>query len=277
MGKHNSYDFLIVGLGFAGIVMAEQLAKAGKKVLAIEARGHFGGNSHDRFDESGILIHQYGPHIFHTNSQRVWEYLSQFTDWLPYEHRVLAQVAGRQITLPVNLNTLYQLFPAAQAQAYERKLTETVGLARSISIIELRGNSDADLRKLADDLYEKIYLNYSYKQWGLPPAELDPQVVGRVPIRVDRDDRYFRDAFQGRPNLGYTKMFERMLAHQNIEVVLNQDYKAMLSRLAYKKLVFTGPIDEYFNYKYGRLPYRSLRFEFSPLDREWYQGSAVIN
>ena len=271
------YDYLVVGSGFAGSVLAQRLASVGKKVLVVEKRNHVGGNCFDFYDNAGILVHKYGPHIFHTNFKEVWEYLSRFTDWLPYEHRVLANFNGQVLTLPVNLNTLYALYEEHIASQVETKLISYFGPGQKVSILELRQNPDPDFRDLADLVYEKIYLTYTKKQWGVSPEELDPEVVGRVPIWIDRDNRYFKDKYQGIPKEGYTKIFERMLDHSNIEVVLNKDYKELLEKIEYQTMIYTGPIDYFFNYQYGQLPYRSLRFEFQTLASEWFQEVAVIN
>ena len=272
-----TYDYLIVGAGFAGAVAAERLAGMGKSILLVEKRGHLGGNCYDCYDEAGILIHRYGPHIFHTNSKEVWDYLSRFTSWLPYEHRVLANYHGQILTLPVNLNTLYELYDQKTASALEEKLISYFGRGQKISILELRQNNDPDFKDLAEVVYEKIYLTYTKKQWGVPPEELDPQVTERVPIWLDRDNRYFKDKYQGMPKEGYTKIFERLLDHSAIKVVLNKDYKELLGKVDYQKMIYTGPIDYYFDYKFGALPYRSLKFEFETLGIENFQEVAVVN
>ena len=271
------YDYLIVGAGFAGSVFAECLASAGKKVLVVEKREHVGGNCYDYYDETGILVHLYGPHIFHTNSQQVWEYLSKFTQWLSYQHHVLARVDGQILTLPVNLNTIYELLPEPQAGIVAQKLIEAFGQGQRVPILKLRASNDRDLRALAELVYEKIYLNYTRKQWGRDPDELDPQVTERVPVWVDRDNRYFKDKYQGIPREGYTKMIEKILDHPNIELCLNKDYKKAVGQFDFDKLIYTGPIDRFFDYKHGQLPYRSLHFDFETLDKERLQDVAVVN
>ncbi|MDD4178945.1 MAG: UDP-galactopyranose mutase [Candidatus Margulisbacteria bacterium] len=269
-------DCLVVGLGFAGAVVAERLASAGKKVRAIDQRGHLGGNCYDCLDETGILVQKYGPHIFHTDNATVWNYLSQFTEWLPYEHKVQANVGGKKVSLPVNLNSLDQLFSENEAKTIAAKLIETFGPGAKVSIMQLRQSADHDLKKVADEIYQKIFHNYTKKQWGVPPEELDPAIIERVPLWTDRDERYFKDKFQGIPRHGYTKMFERLLGHPNIEVVLNEEFKPANSQ-DYEQIVYTGPIDDYFNHQHGRLPYRSLSFYFEKIGQPWYQEVAVVN
>jgi len=215
---------LIIGSGITGIVLAERFANAGAKVLVIEKRNHIGGNCYDFEDGNGIFVHQYGPHIVHTHYKEVWDYLSRFTDWIYYQHKVLGFIDGQFVPIPFNLNTLYMLFSRKMAERIERKLLRRFGFGKSISILELRKTEDQDLRFLADFVYEKVFLHYTLKQWGLKPEELDPSVTGRVPVVVSRDDRYFHDPYQGIPREGYTKMFEKMLAHSNIQVELNTDF-----------------------------------------------------
>lgn len=271
------YDFLIVGAGFAGAVLAERLAKHGKKILLVEKRNHLGGNCYDYLDSSGILVHKYGPHIFHTNSSEVWDYLSQFTNWHFYVHRVLANFNEEKITLPANLNTVYELFTKEQAESIEKKLIEHYGEGQKISIISLRKTEDADLKKLAEVVYEKVFLRYSIKQWGMPPEELDPQVVERVPFWVNRDNRYFKDKYQGVPQNGYTDIFRKMLDQPNVKVILGKDYKEIYKQIKFDQMIYTGPIDYFYDYRYGKLPYRSLRFEFETLNLERFQEVAVVN
>jgi UDP-galactopyranose mutase len=270
------FSYLIVGAGFAGSVLAECLANAGEKILLVEKRNHIGGNCFDCYDSAGILIQQYGPHIFHTNNKVVWDYLSRFTEWIPYQHRVLANADGEILTLPVNLNTVHEAFPESKAKVLDNRLISTFGAGQRVSILKLRENKDKDLKNLAETIYDKIFLNYSRKQWGMDPNELDSQVLGRVPLWTDRDDRYFKDKFQGMPKMGYTKIFEKMLNHPNIELLLNKDFKE-IDRVQYGRLIFTGPIDYYFDYKHGKLPYRSIRFNFEMLGQEYFQKVAVVN
>lgn len=270
--KH--YDVMVVGAGFAGAVMAERLAANGKSVLVVDRRPHVAGNAYDRYDDAGVLIHQYGPHIFHTNSADVFGYLSRFTDWRPYEHRVLAQVGDALLPIPINratLNGLYDLDLQSDADA-ERFLA-----ARAEPVEPVRTSADVVISAVGRDLYKTFFEGYTRKQWGVDPTELDKSVTARVPTRTSLDDRYFTDRFQAMPLDGYTAMFERMLDHPNIDLLLGVDYREVKAALSYDHLVFTGPIDEYFGHCYGRLPYRSLRFQHETLDCEWHQPVAVVN
>lgn len=273
-GKQH-YDVMVVGAGFAGAVMAERLAsQAGKRVLVVDRRPHIGGNAYDTLDEAGILIHQYGPHIFHTNSAEIFAYLSQFTNWRPYEHRVLADVAGRLVPMPINRTTLNLLYGArleseAEAAAYLA--------ARAEPVDPIETSEDVVVSAIGRELYETFFRGYTRKQWGLDPSQLDKSVTARVPTRTDTDDRYFTDRFQFMPAMGYTAMFEKMLDRPNIDILLDTDYRDVRSRYSYDHLVFTGPIDEFFDHRYGRLPYRSLRFEHETLDQEWAQSVATVN
>ena len=268
---------VVIGAGFSGSVLADRLAGSGRKVIIIEKRDHVGGNCYDYLDENGILIHKYGPHIFHTNNDKVWEYLLQFTEWFPYTHRVMAKINNKYIPIPVNLNTIYDLFTEERAKLLEQKLKEYIGLGQKIPILELLNSGDNDIKDMADIVYKMIYLNYSVKQWGTSPDKLDPKVTGRVPVWTDRDNRYFKDKHQGIPKDGYTAIFKRMLDHPNIEIILNNDFKDVIGEIEHETLIYTGPIDYYFNYKYGELPYRSLRFEIESLDMEQFQDVAVVN
>jgi UDP-galactopyranose mutase len=268
------FDYLIVGAGFAGSVLAERLAsQLGKKVLICDRRPHVGGNAYDRHDEAGILIHQYGPHIFHTRSARIFRYLSAFTEWSPYEHRVLASVDGMILPFPINLDTVNRLY---RLQLNETGLQEFFR-ERAEPAKQCRTSEDAVVGKIGRDLYEKFFKNYTIKQWGVPPSELDASVAARVPARCDRDDRYFLDEFQYMPRHGFTRMFERMLAHPKIHVLLNADYRDVIPSVKFEHLIYTGPIDQFFDYRYGPLPYRSLEFEFKTFDCERFQQGAVIN
>jgi UDP-galactopyranose mutase len=271
MGTH---DFLIVGAGYAGSVCAERLASAGHRVLVLDRRPHIGGNAFDTCDTSGILIHPYGPHIFHTNSKRVFAYLSRFTDWRFYEHRVLAEVAGKLYPLPINrltLNALYNLnLDEAGAAAYIEKIR--------IPKTEIKTSEDVVLSSVGKDLCEKFFRGYTRKQWGLDLSELSAGVAARIPTRTNDDDRYFSDTFQFMPAQGYTKMFERMLDHPNVEIRLATDFFAVRASLSSKQIIYTGPIDAYFDYRYGRLPYRSLRFEHEHLpDVARHQPVGTVN
>jgi UDP-galactopyranose mutase len=268
------YDWLIVGAGFAGSVLAERLATIrGEKVLVIDRRPHIGGNAYDCLDAAGVLIHQYGPHIFHTNSDQIVEYLSQFTAWRPYEHRVLAQVDGQLVPIPINLDTINRLYGLDLTEGE----VEAWLAARAEPVAEVRTSEDVVVSKVGRELYEKFFRGYTRKQWGIDPSELDKSVTARVPTRTNRDDRYFNDTFQAMPRDGYTKMFKRMLAHPNIDIALDTDFTDVRRSVNYRNLIFTGPVDEYFDYRFGRLPYRSLRFEHVTLDTEWHQPVAVVN
>jgi UDP-galactopyranose mutase len=267
------FDYLIVGCGFAGSVLGERLANDGKKVAIIDKRPHIAGNAYDRADNAGILIHQYGPHIFHTNSREVFDYLSRFTQWRQYEHRVLASVDGQMVPIPINLDTINKL--------YNLNLTSfelDAWFAERAEKIEVNKTSeDVVVGKVGRELYEKFFRGYTRKQWGLDPSELDASVTARVPTRTNRDDRYFTDNYQAMPLHGFTRMFENMLDHPNITVMLNCDYREAREWLPHRHLIFTGPIDEFYDFRFGPLPYRSIDFKFETHDREWYQKAPVIN
>ena len=268
------FDYMIVGAGFAGAVLAERLAtQEDAKILVVDRRNHIAGNAYDFYDDNGILIHKYGPHIFHTNSEKVFQYLSRFTAWRPYEHRVLTSVDGQLVPMPINADTLNKLYgtklTCLEVDGFLNKLAEPRA--------EIRTSEDVVVSRVGRDLYEKFFRNYTRKQWGLDPSELDAQVTARVPVRTTRDDRYFTDKFQAMPLHGYTRMFEKMLHHPNIHVMLNTDYADLKDEVSFRELIFTGPIDEYFDYCYGKLPYRSLQFEHQTHDREQYQPAAVVN
>ena len=267
----------IIGAGITGITLAERFASKGSKVLIIEKRNHIGGNCYDFKDKNGIIVHKYGPHIFHTNYKEVWDYLSQFTDWIYYQHKVLGFIDEKFVPIPFNLNSLYELMPLKLAERLEKKLINNFGYNKKIPILELRKTEDKDLKFLADFIYEKVFLHYTEKQWGIRPEEIDPLVTARVPIVISRDDRYFQDKYQGIPKDGYTKMFERMLKNKNIEVQLNADFKEIKDKIKYDIMFYTGPIDEFFDYKYGKLDYRCLKIEFKTLNMESYQPTAVVN
>lgn len=272
--RRTGFDFLIVGAGFAGSVLAERLARGlGKRVLVVDRRPHIGGNAYDHYDDAGILVHRYGPHIFHTNAPRIAQYLSRFTQWRPYEHRVLARVDGQLLPMPINLTTLHRLYgvpvDAAAAQAFLAGRAERVP--------ELRTSEDVVVASVGRELYEKFFRGYTRKQWGHDPSELDKSVTARVPTRFDTDDRYFLDDFQHMPLHGYTRMFENMLDHPNIKLMLSADFRELRDEVRYRKLIYSGPIDEFFNYRYGPLPYRSLAFRHETLDAERFQPVAVVN
>ncbi len=268
------FDYLIVGAGFAGAVTAERMARChGKKVYLVDRRNHIGGNAYDHHNGDGVLVHRYGPHIFHTNSEQVFQYLSQFTSWRLYEHRVLAQVGDKLVPVPINLdtvNTLYGLTLTSEE-------LESFFAARAEPRSSIRTSEDVVVSKVGRDLYEKLFRNYTRKQWGKDPSELDAQVTARIPVRTNRDDRYFTDKFQAMPKNGYTSMFENMLDHPNITIQLGCDYRDVLGRVRCQEIIYSGPIDEYFDYRFGSLPYRSLRFEHETLNREYLQPVAVIN
>jgi UDP-galactopyranose mutase len=253
-----AYDTLVVGAGFAGSVIAERLAsQSGERVLVVERRPHVGGNAHDRYDDAGVLVHSYGPHIFHTNSAEVFEYLSGFASWRPYEHRVLASVDGQLLPMPINLDTVNRLYGL---QLTSEQLPDW--LARVAEPVEsVRTSEDLVVSKVGRDLYEKFFRGYTRKQWGLDASELDASVAARVPARFNRDDRYFTDTYQAMPRHGYTRLFDALLAHPNIHVMLGTDYRHIVHTVPWKRMVYTGPIDAFFDHRYGRLPYRSLDFE----------------
>ena len=245
----------------------------GERVLLIDRRDHVGGNAYDHLDAAGILIHQYGPHIFHTNSSQVFDYLSQFTRWRPYEHRVRAFVDGQLVPIPINLDTVNRLYGLdLDEEGVARWLA-----ARAEPVAEIRTSEDVVVSKVGRELYEKFFRGYTRKQWGVDPSELDKSVTARVPTRTNRDDRYFADRHQAMPRDGYTRMFERMLDHPKITIELGTDFGELPRSLRWRRLIYTGPVDEYFGYRYGRLPYRSLRFDHRTLDTAWHQPVAVVN
>jgi UDP-galactopyranose mutase len=268
------FDYLVVGAGFAGSVLAERLAsQLDLRVLVVDKRPHIGGNAYDRYDDTGILVHPYGPHIFHTNSAEIFDYLSQFTAWRPYQHRVLASVDGQLVPLPINLDTVNRLYGLALTSfEMERWLASVAEKVERVATSE-----DVVVSKVGRDLYNKFFRGYTRKQWGLDPSELDASVTARVPTRTNRDDRYFADTYQAMPLHGYTRMFERMLAHPNIKVMLNTDYREVVDLLPWTHMVYSGPIDAFFNFKYGKLPYRSLRFEHRTLAQDRFQPVGTVN
>jgi UDP-galactopyranose mutase len=252
------YDTLVVGAGYAGSIVAQQLASRGYQVLVIDRREHIAGNAYDYYDEHGVLVHRYGPHIFHTKSEKVVEYLSQFTEWFPYEHRVVADVDGQKLPIPINrttINRLYRLDLRTEEEV-ERFLEE-----RAEPVDLVRTSEDVVVSKVGRDLYEKFFRGYTRKQWQRDPSRLHASVCGRVPVRTNEDDRYFGDWFQKMPLEGYTAMFRRILDHPRIEVQLQTDFFDVRDELEFAHLVYTGPIDEFFGYRFGPLPYRSLEFE----------------
>jgi UDP-galactopyranose mutase len=267
------FDYLIVGAGFAGATLAERLASNGSLVLLIDRRNHIGGNAYDCHDDAGVLIHRYGPHIFHTNAKQVFDYLSRFTKWRPYQHRVRASVDGQIVPLPINLDTVNRLY----GTNYTSEEVAAFYARRAEPIEPCRTSEDVVVSRVGRELYEKFFRNYTRKQWGMDPSELNATVIARVPVRTNRDDRYFTDRYQAMPLHGYTRMFERMLDHPNIRIMLNTSYRDVADLIPFDEVVFTGPVDEFFDYRFGRLPYRSLRFEFTTYNREWVQDVAVIN
>lgn len=267
-------DVLVVGVGFAGSVVARELARAGIRLHAIDKRQHIGGNAYDELDSHGILVHRYGPHIFHTNSARIFEYLSDFTQWREYEHRVRGVVNGVLYPFPINRDTLNQLYGLNLDDMGAKAFFELVREPRE----PILTSEDVVLNSVGRDLYEKFFLNYTRKQWGLDPSQLKAGVAARIPVRINTDDRYFTDTFQAMPLHGYTKMFEAMLDHPNIRVELDVDFAEIRKRSSFAHTVYTGPIDAYFDYCYGRLPYRSLRFEHEHLSNvAQFQETGTIN
>jgi len=268
------FDYLIVGAGFAGSVLAERLASdAGKRVLLCDKRPHIGGNAYDYYDEEGLLVHRYGPHIFHTNSREVFDYLSGFTAWRPYEHRVLASVDGQLVPIPINLDTVNRLYglrlTSFQLEEFFRSVAE--------KIPEVRTSEDVVVSRVGRELYEKFFRGYTRKQWGLDPSELDASVTARIPTRTSRDDRYFTDTYQVMPRHGYTRMFERMLAHPNIKVLLNTDYREIRGTIPFREMIYTGPVDAFFDNCFGKLPYRSLEFQHTTVNQPAFQPVGTVN
>jgi UDP-galactopyranose mutase len=268
------FDYLIVGAGFAGAPLAERRAsQCDKKILLIDRRPHIGGNAYDHYNEDGLFIHKYGPHIFHTNAKSVFDYLSRFTAWRPYEHRVRASVDGQLVPIPINLDTINRLYGlhlnAFEVEAFLQKVAEPRE--------EIRTSKDVVVSRVERELYRKFFRGYTLKQWGLDPSELDALVIARVPFRTNRDDRYFTDTYQAMPLHGYTRMVERMLDHTNLKIMLNTDYQEIQGVIPHRAMIYTGPIDEFFNYCYGKLPYRSLHFRHDTINAERYQEAPVIN
>jgi UDP-galactopyranose mutase len=265
---------LIVGCGISGTVLARKLAEAGEQVVIIDAKEHIGGNCYD-YNDDGIMVHKYGTHIFHTNDKSAWDFLSQFTEWYSYQHKVLGFIDGQCVPIPFNLNSLHAVFPKSIADKLENRLLEYFGINKKVPILELRKIGDKDLEMLAEYVYQKIFFEYTFKQWGLAPDQIDPGITGRVPVYISRDDRYFpTDKYQGIPQSGFTEMIKKMLDHKNIKVKL----KTLFSKnMEYGRLFYTGPIDEFFDYALGELPYRSIRLDFRKYNYARFQNAAVVN
>ncbi|MEP4298522.1 MAG: UDP-galactopyranose mutase, partial [Paraglaciecola sp.] len=284
------FDVIVVGAGLSGAVMAERFAsQQNKKVLVVEQREHIGGNCYDYHNEYGITVHKYGPHLFHTSKEHVWEYLSQFTQWTPYEHKVLGSVNGKLVPIPFNLNTLHALYPKNEAQEIEALLVEHYGLGGKVPILELRKSSYEELQQLGEFVYQKFFVNYTSKQWGCSPEDISPAVTARVPVVISTDDRYFHDKYQAIPSKGYSHLITNMLEHPNISIRLNCDATKLLKlnmdshtisfddKIFTGKLVFTGMLDQLFNYVEGELPYRSLQFDFQTLKQSEFQPATTVN
>lgn len=268
------FDFLIIGAGFAGCVLAERIAsQLNRKVLIVEKRDHIGGNCYDYHNDDGVLVHKYGPHYFRTNNKKVFDYLSQFTQWYYCQYKILAFVDGQLLPLPINLDTVNRLYglnlSSFELEKFFKKLRQPVK--------NIRTSEDVVVAQVGRELYEKFFKNYTRKQWGLDPSELDASVCARIPVRNNRDGRYFNDKYQAMPKHGYTEMFRKLISHPNIHLLLKTDYREILNLVPFNKMIYTGPIDEYFDYKFGHLPYRSLRFEFETLVQEWYQPVSQVN
>ena len=285
------FDCIVAGAGVAGCVAARELAEAGKNVLILEKREHIGGNTYDEKDEYGVLVHRYGPHVFHTEKETVFKYLSCFTDWYRFEHQVVANVYGKLLPIPFNLNTLFMVYDKEKAKRLEEKLKARYPIGTKVPILKLKEQEDAELIELADSVYEHVFLHYTMKQWGKKPEEISPKVTARVPVLVDYDNRYFQEPYQGVPKDGFTVLFENMLRHDNIQVHTGIDAKEILSfrempegnviyyeeKLFAGNVVYTGPVDALFDWKYGELPYRSLDFVFEHFEKDDYQGHSVVN
>jgi len=268
------FDYLIVGAGFAGSVLAERLANdAGKRVLIVDERPHVGGNAYDHYDDSGILVHKYGPHIFHTNSREIFEYLGRFTAWRPYQHRVLASVDGQLVPIPINLDTVNQLYGMNLTSAQVEEFFASVAERRQ----PVKTSEDVVVNKVGRELYEKFFRGYTRKMWGMDPSELNSSVAGRIPTRTNRDNRYFTDTYQAMPLHGYTRMFERMLNHPNIQIMLNTDYRAIAGFIPHRAMIYSGPVDAFFDYRFGKLPYRSIQFKHETHNVTQLQSVGTMN
>lgn len=270
---------LVIGAGFSGAVIAYLLAeKLNEQVLIIDKKNHIAGNCYDYRDKNGIMIHKYGSHIFHTSNEKVWNFIKQFGDFNQYMHKVVAVIDGIETTIPFNFNTIYDVFPKTLAKRLEEKLLEKFEYNKKIPILEFLKQDDEDLKFLAEYVYEKVFLHYTAKQWGVNPESVDGAVTARVPVYLSKDNRYFQDKYQGIPLEGYTKLVERMLTHPNIKLKLNTDYATVKNpEEEFDRVFYTGAIDEYFNYEFGELPYRSVNFKIEEYDREFYQSNSVVN
>lgn len=265
---------LVVGAGFSGAVIARLIAEVlNEEVIVIDKKPYVAGNCHDYRDHNGIMIHKYGSHIFHTNNEKVWNFISRFTRFNQYMHKVYAVIDGIETTIPFNFNTIYDVFPESIAKRMEEKLLQKFDYNSKVPILEFLKQNDNDLKFLAIYIYEKVFLHYTTKQWGVSPEDVDGAVTARVPVYLSKDNRYFQDKYQGIPLCGYTKLVKKILNHPNITVKLKTEYKAQKA----DRLFYTGAIDEFFNYEYGELPYRSVKFEQEEIDREFYQNNAVVN
>lgn len=286
----SNIDVIVVGAGFSGAVMAERLAsQLNKKVLVVDQREHVAGNCFDKLDTNGVRIHQYGPHLFHTRHQEVWDYLSQFTKWHPYEHKVLADINGKLAPVPFNLNSLYAFFPPEKAKVLEKKLVHKYGSGAKVPILELKKTDDLQLQELATFIYDKLFVNYTCKQWGCKPENISAEVTNRVPVVLSYDDRYFHDQYQAIPDQGYSHLIENMLSHHNVTVRLNVNAKSLLKLDMARHLilvnnnvyqgivVYSGMLDSLFNYQLGELPYRSIQFKFEQHTVDYYQSATTIN
>jgi UDP-galactopyranose mutase len=275
MYKHKN---IVVGAGFSGAVAAERIAsKLNESVLVIDKKEHIAGNSYDYLGKNNIFIHKYGSHIFHTSNEKVWNYIKRFSDFNDYTHKVLASIDGIETIIPFNINTLYDLFPVSTAKKLEIKLLETFEYNSKIPIMEFQKYNDEDLKFLAEFIYNKVFLNYTSKQWGVTPENIDSSVTARVPVYISRDNRYFQDKYQGIPLNGYSGLIKNILNHPNIEVKLNTDFNKIKNNIKHERVFYTGSIDEFFDYEYGVLPYRSVYFELEEHDTEFYQNNSVIN
>lgn len=268
------FNYVVVGAGIAGLTIAERIANVlDEKVLVIEKRNHIGGNVYDSYNEDGILIHNYGPHIFHTNDEDVYGYLSKFTKWNDFWHRVLSYVDGNLVPMPISAETINKLYnlnlSCDEVEGFLNK--------KAVKVDDITSSKDVAISKVGTDIYEKMFKNYTIKQWGVDPSELDTSVISRIPVRLSRDTRYFADKYQGMPKDGYTKLCENMVRNNNIKILLNTDYKEIINYIQYEKLIYTGPTDYFYDYKYGKLAYRSINFQFETLDTQSFQESPVVN